>query len=115
MPDIELDPTPSPREEAEDFSNPDDVRKRAEVRTIIESNLDLRLNRKLRWKYARWVFCYLVCYSVLVALMLIASGFAVCGFSLPPSVLEFLVGSTAASAIGLVLAVTTGLFRPLSK
>ena len=47
MPDIELDPTPSPREEAEDFSNPDDVRKRAEVRTIIESNLDLRLNRKI--------------------------------------------------------------------
>ena len=86
------------------------TRRQAETQTIRESNRDLRVNRKLRWKYARWVFCYLVCYSVSVLVILIASGFNIFTFSLPDTVLEFLVGSTAAAAIGLVLAVTTGLF-----
>ena len=59
------------------------------------------------------VFCYLVSYSAFVALVLIADGYTIFKFNLEESVLGFLVGSTAASAIGLVLAVTTGLFRPL--
>lgn len=86
-------------------------RQLAETQTIIETNRDLKINRKLRWKYARWVFCYLVAYSVFVGLVLVASAVNICGFSLDSSVLEYLVGSTAVSAIGLVLAVTTGLFR----
>lgn len=86
-------------------------RQKAETQTIVETNLDRRVNRKLRWKYAKWVFFYLVWYSIAVLVLLIASGFGWCGFSLAGSVLEFLVGSTAVSAIGLVLAVTTGLFR----
>lgn len=85
-------------------------RHKAETQTIIESNLDLKINRKLRWKYASWVFCYLVCYSAFVAILLILSGFKICGFTLQDSVLEFLVGSTALSAIGLVAAVVHGLF-----
>jgi len=86
-------------------------RHRAETQTIVETNRDRRVNRKLRWKYAKWVFCYLVWYSGAVFVLLIASGWGILGFELADSVLEFLVGSTAVSAIGLVLAVTTGLFR----
>jgi len=111
---IKLDRTPSASEEAEEtFASPDEQRSLAETQTIRESNLDLRMNRRLRWKYAGWVFCYLVCYSMFVGVLLIGSGFNIFGFTLAESVLNFLVGSTAASAIGLVLAVTTGLFKPL--
>ena len=114
MPDIQLDRTPTALEEAEaTFASPDEQRRLAETQTIRESNLDLRMNRRLRWKYARWVFCYLVSYSFFVGALLLGSGFGVRGFNLQESVLNFLVGSTAASAIGLVLAVTTGLFKPL--
>lgn len=86
-------------------------RHRAETQTILESNRDLRVNRKLRWKYAKWVFCYLIWYSAAVLALLVLSGFGLFGFTLPDNVLGFLVGSTAVSAIGLVLAVTTGLFN----
>lgn len=114
--EVELDRTPTAQEEAaEAFANPDEQRHLAETQTIKESNRDLRVNRKLRWKYARWVFCYLVVYSASVLFLLIVSGFGIFGFSLPESVLGFLVGSTAVSAIGLVLAVTTGLFKPILK
>lgn len=85
----------------------------AETQSIVESNLDRRVNRKLRWKYARWVFCYLVCYSIFVGSILTLAGFGICGFVLSEAVLSTLVGSTAVSAIGLVLAVTTGLFKPI--
>lgn len=46
----------------------------------------------------------------MVALFLVSHGFSIFCFKLPSSVLDFLVGSTAVSAIGLVLAVTHGLF-----
>jgi hypothetical protein len=88
-------------------------KQKAETQSIVESNLDRRVNRKLRWKYARWVFCYLVCYSVFVGGILVLSGFGICGFQMSEAVLSTLVGSTAVSAIGLVLAVTTGLFKPI--
>jgi len=94
--------------------NYDDIersRQMAEAQTVREANLDLKINRRLRWKYAGWVFCYLVGYSAVVGALLVFSGFGIFGFSLPESVLSFLVGSTAASAIGLVLAVTHGLFN----
>lgn len=89
----------------------EDERKKAETQTIIEGNLDSSANRALRWKYATWVFGYLVCYSIFVAVIMVLSAFNICGFNLESSVLEFLVGSTAASAIGLVYAVTHGLFN----
>ena len=110
---LRLDPRPSPSKEADDFRSPDEQRHLVETQSIRESNLDLRMNRKLRWKYARWVFCYLVSYSAFVGVLLIADGFQLLGFDLEEGVISFLVGSTAASAIGLVLAVTTGLFKPL--
>lgn len=95
------------------FGTLDDQRHLAETQNIREFNRDLRLNRKLRWKYARWVFRYLVGYSAFVALLLLGCGFDL-PFDLSEGVLSFLVGSTAASAIGLVLAVTVGLFRPIT-
>lgn len=85
-------------------------RDKAQTQAIKEANFDMRANRRLRWKYARWVFCYLVVYSIFVGVLLIAAAFKICGFALPSSVLDFLVGSTAVSAIGLVYAVTHGLF-----
>ena len=89
MNDLKLDPSPSADEEAQStFASPDDQRHLAETQTIRESNLDLRMNLKLRWKYARWVFCYLVSYSSFVALLLVSSGFNVYGFSLSESVLR---------------------------
>ncbi len=109
---VDLDRTPSGKEEStETFANPDERRKDAETQGIRELNSDLRYNRLLRSKYASWVFCYLVSYSIFVGIVLVSVGFGICGFTLPESVLEFLVGSTAASAIGLVFAVTNGLFK----
>lgn len=109
---IEIPKHPTPTQEAADF-NPPAPREKAEVQGLREQNFNQRANRHLRWKYARWVFCYLVCYSLFTAALLLISGFkAHTGFDMQPEVLNFLVGSTAAAAIGLVAAVVTGLFRP---
>lgn len=94
--------TPEANEEAIAIGNAkyesiEKSRERAEVEQILESNRDAKINRKLRWKYAGWVFCYLICYSTFVAILLILSGFNICGFKLDASVLDFLVGSTAAA------------------
>lgn len=83
----------------------------AEIQTIVEQNEDAKANRELRWRYAKWVFSCLVSYSIFVGLILLLSGFDIFGFHLADDVLGFLVGSTAVSAIGLVAAVVTGLFR----
>lgn len=83
---------------------------KAKIRGLVESNLDRKANRRLRWKYAKWVFQYLVGYSIACFILLVLHGFSL-WFTLPESVLDFLVGSTAVSAIGLVAAVVTGLFR----
>ncbi|MGB0960742.1 MAG: hypothetical protein ACPGVK_10860 [Halocynthiibacter sp.] len=98
----------------DDGSYDDRERKRAETETIRQQNEDRRLNRELRVSYATKVFKYLSYYSVFVAEVLIYSGFNVYGFSLPDSVLTFLVGSTAAAAIGLVFAVTNNLFKNIN-
>ena len=78
---------------------------------IKQDHKDQQANREMRFKYSRWVFYYLVGYSLVVALILFLAGFGLCGFELDADVLKFLVGSTAAAAIGLVAAVTTGLFN----
>lgn len=91
------------------FSTDDDLKKLKAREDIY----DTRANRELRGKYAHKVFLYLVFYSTFVGILLLITGFNLFGFVLAESVLNFLVGSTAASAIGLVLAVTTGLFKPL--
>ena len=78
----------------------------------IEENLRNQVaSRQMRFDYSRWVFRYLVGYSVFVGITVVLSGYKIYGFELPDVVLGALVGSTAVSAIGLVLAVTTGLFN----
>lgn len=72
---------------------------------------DQRANRKMREDYAKWVFGYLVGYSVCVGVLLSTSAINDLRFHISDDVLQILVGSTAVSAIGLVLAVTTGLFN----
>jgi hypothetical protein len=83
---------------------------RAQIGSVEQSNRDKRVNRKLRWRYAGWVFCYLVSYSIAVLLLLLLSGLGY--IYIPDIVLSALVGSTAVSAIGLVGFVVNGLFRP---
>lgn len=96
-----------------DFANLDEQRQQAETENIKEANKDLEANRALRQKYASWVFRYLIGYSVFIGVLLLGAGLSLpFSFTLPERVMSFLVGSTAASAIGLVLAVTLGLFRP---
>lgn len=56
---------------------------------------------------AFWFMCF---YCGIVGEMLLFHGFKLFGFSLPDSVLQFLVGSTATTVIGLVGMVLTGIF-----
>jgi hypothetical protein len=88
---------------------------RAEVRSLNEANRDSRTNRTMREGYANAVFWYLVGYSVFAAVVVLLDGWKVFGFSLPVAVLTTIVGSTAASAIGLMAIVVTGLFRSQPK
>jgi hypothetical protein len=59
---------------------------------------------------ANKAFWFMCAYAGIVALLLILHGFTGIPFLLPGSVLEFLVGSTAVTVIGLVGMVLTGIF-----
>jgi len=76
-----------------------------------EDNRNKKANRRLRWRYAKWVFRYLVWYSIFAAGVVLLHGFGLLGFELPEIALGALVGSTAVSAIGLVASVVSGLFK----
>jgi hypothetical protein len=84
---------------------------RAALEGTREDNRNKKANRRLRWRYAKWVFRYLVWYSVFAGAVIVAHGFKLWGFQLPEIALGALVGSTAVSAIGLVASVVTGLFK----
>jgi hypothetical protein len=84
---------------------------RAEARRLQEANRDTKTNREMREAYANAVFWYLVGYSVFSGIIVLLDGWKVFGFSLPVAALTAIVGSTAASAIGLMAIVVTGLFR----
>ena len=60
--------------------------------------------------YADKTFWFMCIYCGGVAVMLLLHGFKISRFSLPDNVLGFLVGSTAATVIGLVGMVLTGIF-----
>lgn len=55
-------------------------------------------------------FWFMCAYAAVVGVILILDGFTAVPFELPEGVLEFLVGSTAATVIGLVGMVLTGIF-----
>ncbi len=60
--------------------------------------------------YASRAFWFMCCYSAGVFGLLLLTGFGKCGFTLPDSTLDYLVGSTAVTVIGLVGMVLTGIF-----
>lgn len=100
---------PDPKDKEENYAAKEAA---AKVRSLEEENEDRSSFRGLREKYAGWVYKYLVGYSLACLGILVAHGSKFRGFELPEAVLTALVGSTAVSAIGLVLAVTHGLFKP---
>lgn len=60
--------------------------------------------------YAGKVFRFLICYCAFVGMIILLSGFKTGGFAISDTVLGIIAGSTAASAIGLVGFVVSGLF-----
>jgi hypothetical protein len=70
-----------------------------------KSALDALIN-----PYASKSYWFMVLYSMAVGAILLLQGFKAKGFALPEGVLNFLVGSTAATVIGLVGMVLTGVF-----
>ncbi len=60
--------------------------------------------------YAGKVFRFLIGYCAFVGVVILLSGFKVGGFDISDTVLGIIAGSTAASAIGLVGFVVSGLF-----
>lgn len=87
-------------------------RQAAAITKIRAETVSIRYIGRLRQQYANKVFCYLVWYSLVSLVLVLASGYKVwTSFDLPPQVLLVIVGSTAASAIGLVGFVVSGLFK----
>ena len=72
---------------------------------------NVKADRKMRKTYAGRILRYLEIYSIVVGLMVVASGFKILGFTLPVEILASLVGSTALAAIGLVGFIARGLFK----
>ena len=65
--------------------------------------------------YANRVFNFLVGYCLFVGAVVLLDGFKYRGFDLSDGVLSVIAGSTAASAIGLVGFVVSGLFKPQNE
>jgi hypothetical protein len=64
---------------------------------------------------SRRAFIFLCGYGIGALAVLLFQGFHVGGFNLPETVLDFLVGSTAVSAIGVFAAVIKGLFEAIKR
>lgn len=64
---------------------------------------------------ARAAFRFMCVYASAVCVLLMLDGLGVCGFDLPESTLNYLVGSTAATVIGLVGMVLSGVFLGARK
>lgn len=105
----------------ETIGRPDaqDLMERASVeRAQLENKLarsrikNVKADRRMRKTYAGRILLYLEVYSVAVATMVVAAGFKLWSFELPPEILATLVGSTALAAIGLVGFIARGLFQP---
>ena len=60
--------------------------------------------------YAKYAYGFMCSYASFVALILLMNGFGCFQNPIPDSVMQFLVGSTAATVIGLVGMVMTGIF-----
>lgn len=90
----------------------------SEENAILKQDLDETKKRvktieildKLIEPYAARTFWFMCAYCSAVGVMLFAHGAQWNGFNLPESVLQFLVGSTATTVVGLVGMVLTGVF-----
>jgi hypothetical protein len=72
---------------------------------------DSQSNRNLREGYAVQLFAYMCTWTSFVGAILILSGYSkLTQFSIPESSLNVLLGTTTLSVIGLVHAITRGLF-----
>ena len=115
LPDIIVDKKAHDEQTAITNGSYSERRDAAEINRLEDRNENIKANRELRETYATKVYKYLVVYSFVVGVMLFASGLDFIPFLLSDNVLEILVGSTAVNAIGLVLAVTLGLFKNLDN
>lgn len=79
----------------------DKTRKRVRTLEILDELIEPMAKRS---------FIFMCLYCAVVAGIVIAHGIDQSGFKLPESVLQFLVGSTATTVIGLVGMVLTGIF-----
>ena len=86
----------------------------AELRTQLDQTsgkLDVAdVKARMMEPWADKVFNFVCVYCVALGALVVMSGFKVCGFSLSDTVLAVLAGSTAASVIGLIGIVVSGLF-----
>lgn len=79
---------------------------------LLQSQLDdHKSDREMRESYARQILTFLKIYCICVLILIICNGFHILSFSLEKEILTTLVGSTAASAIGLVGFIAKGLFK----
>lgn len=85
----------------------DNYRLKEELSALKSKHNTETILNKLIVPYARRAFVFMIAYCLCVLGLLIA---AVTGYALPPSVLQTLVGSTAAAVVGLVGMVLTGIF-----
>lgn len=91
----------------------------AELRTQLDrtsGKLDVAsVKAKMMEPWANKVFIFVCVYCLALGALVVMSGFKVCGFSLSDTVLAVLAGSTAASVIGLIGIVASGLFGSKSE
>lgn len=94
--------------------NPDekdiDEKHQLEIDKLKEENNNLRHNRNLREEYAKKSWWFLCGYTGVSFSIIVLDGFSFWGFDLNWPVLSVIAGSTAISAIGLIMQVNRGLF-----
>jgi hypothetical protein len=79
-------------------------------RLTAEENIETVKARLIR-PYANRVFCFLVGYSVFVAVVVVFHGFKIWSFQLPDGVLSVLAGTTLAAVVGLAGIILSGIFK----
>lgn len=85
-------------------------RLRADVENLKGQQTYDDVRTRMMEPYAGKVFNFLVGYCGFVGVIILLSGFKIGGFEISDTVLSVIAGSTAASAIGLVGFVVSGLF-----
>lgn len=101
-----------PSTEAESFEEKLEV---AHINEMKSREKEWEEIRKLRVKFSNRTYYYLVGWTIGVFLIVILQGFECIAFDLPDTALSVLLGSTTASAIGLVGFIVKGLFSNIKK